>query len=213
MKIKEKIRAEKEKMAKMDSRQRKLYFRDYYLLKILLILVAIFFLAWFIRDAVISSRTVYNGATIGFETSEEGEAFLTKGFIKSLGKKYKRKKAALAQNVLATPYDEAKYNKQSMEAAFISQVSVGMYQYILMPEAYIEALDGYDFYTDLSEFSICSNPDLEFYVDESGHKYAVKVSSHTKEELGVEDDIYLVIIYSEKPNKLHESMIEYLCLD
>lgn len=215
MKYNAKVNSEIEKVREMDGDRKRKYFRDYYLLPVLLILVLIFFLVWFIRDAVTAGKVVYSGATVGFDVTEDGQTFMTEGFIQSLDKKYAKRTATLSSDVLSSIEKDSKYDGMSLEMAFTSQVSVGMLQYLIMPLDTLEYLSGYDFYMDLSDYA--ANPkyaDLEYYVDEEQHLYAIKIDPEVCQKISYDqDELYLVFVHEKKPNALNEKMIDYLCLN
>ncbi|MBP5493171.1 MAG: hypothetical protein J6Y08_10040 [Clostridiales bacterium] len=212
MSLKEKFSKEKDKFMKMDGVTRKIYFRDYYLLPLLLILCVIGAFVWFGRDLFASKKIIYSGATVGFDLSDEGENYLTKGFIKYLGKGYKKNKASVARNVLMKTYEEAKYNDMSMELIFTSQVSVGMYQYAMFTADELEHYENYDFYLDLSDMKAEEKyKDLDYYINPEGHVYGIRLPENVLEKMGCPDmEIYLCFVYLEKPTELNPSFVDYL---
>ena len=209
---KEKRAEEKKRFKDLGFLQKLTYIRDYYLLKIVLVLALLAGIGIFIYDNVRAAKTIYVGSTVGFDVSDEGYTYLTDGFIDSLGRKYRKKKAELTRDVLSHPYEDAQYHDMSMELTYTTQINAGMFQYALMDKDNLEHFSGYDFYLDLSYLK--DDPKfsgLEYYTNESGIPCAILLPESVMEKIGVSDkEIYLAFIYSKKPNELNEKMVSYL---
>ena len=209
---KEKRAEEKKKFKEMSFLQKMTYIRDYYLLKIVLVLALVAGIGIFIYENVRASKTIYVGSTVGFDVSDEGFSYMTEGFIDSLGSKYRKKKAELTRDVLSHPYEDAQYQDMTMELTYTTQISAGMYQYALMDKDNLEHFSGYDFYLDLSYLK--EDPkfsSLEYYIDEKGTPCGILLPENVMEKLGVSDkEIYLCFIYTKKPHDLNKSLVAYL---
>lgn len=213
--LKERIAKEKEKFSKMDASTKKRYFRDYYLVPCLLSLALIIAVAWFAIDVFTSKKTVYSGATVGFDITDSGNEYLTEGFIKSLGSKYKRKKAELSRDTTATFSDGAKYDNMSIELAFTSQVSTGMYQYVILTEASFEHFSGYQFFVPLSDYSSSDKyASLDYVQTSSGESLGIRLSDQEKKNIGYlgEEELIFTFVYSGEHEDLNDSFIDYLFL-
>ena len=209
--LKERILSEKKKFSEMDAVRKKIYFRDYYLVPCLLILAVIGAIVWFTYDALRSSKTVYEGATLGFDVSDEGNAYLTDDFMSVQGSKYKKKNATLTRDALMKSTDDQATN-MSIEMAFTTQLSAGMYDYVLLTEKNLEHFSGYDFYLDLSSYKSDDRfKGLEYYVDEQGNVYGIHLDDAALSRIGCEGkEIYLCFVYKEDPSELNEKLVEHL---
>ena len=202
---------ENKKFSQMDGRQKLLYFRDYYLIKVLIALAIIIGVCWYIHDVRQNKKIIYAGAGVGVNLSESGSDYLSDGFIDYLGKDYSRKKASYGGNVLLVP-QSGEYNENSVEMAFLSQIKSGMFQYLLMTKKQYEHYLQYNFYLDLSEMLTDSKYEsFEKLENEQGKPMAILLPENVLEKFGLEGkSIYLCFVYSEEPNELHSKMLEYL---
>jgi len=211
--LKERYNKEKEKFRNMDSAARSRYFKDYYLIPCLLILGAIIAISWFSCDVFSSKKTVYSGATVGFLITDEGNEYLTTGFINSLGKSYKRKKAELSRDTVMTTYEEAKSDSQSFELAFTSQVTTGMFQYVLFTRSAFDHYAGYDFFMSLDEYLDSGKyASLDFLSGADGKAAGIVLPDKVKKNIGYngEDDIVFTLVYSDEHTSLNPDFIDYL---
>ncbi|MBR5973808.1 MAG: hypothetical protein IK020_01345 [Clostridiales bacterium] len=202
---------EKEKLSKLDSHQRLLYFRDYYLLKVLILLAVIIAIIWFMHDVFQNKKTIYAGAGVGVNISGSAEKVLTDDFLSYLGKGYKNKVVKYGGDTLVVPQngDVSSYN---LVMAFVSQLESGMFQYLLMSEKQFEFFQEYDFYMDLSKYKNDQRyGDLEYLWDPQGFPAAIRVPEKMRSSLQLSsDDVYLVFVYSENENELNDKMMEYI---
>ncbi|MBO4688965.1 MAG: hypothetical protein J5636_10695 [Clostridiales bacterium] len=205
------ISREKEKTAEFDRRQKLLYFRDYYLLKVLIVLAVIIGIVWFAHDVFQNKKTIYAGAGVGVTVSESSEKVLTDDFLSYLGKGYKNKVVKYGGDTLVVPQsgDVSSYN---LVMAFVSQIESGMFQYLLMSEKQFEFFQEYDFYLDLTKYK--DDPrysDLEFLCDPQGVPAAIRLPESMRSRLQISsEDVYLVFVYSESENELNNKLMEYI---
>lgn len=209
--LKKRIEQEKEKFSKLDRHGKLMYFRDYYLIKVLIVIAVLIGIAWFARDVFQNKQIAYAGAGVGVNISEASENVLTSDFISYLGSGYKKKVAKYGGNVLVVPQTGG-YNEGDVEAAFISQMTTGMFQYLLMTKDQFEYFLSYDYYLDLSKYKNDSKySDKEFLFDIKGNPVAIRIPDGMKTKLGITaDDVYLAFVYSENPSELNERMLKYI---
>ena len=197
--------------SELDTKGKITVFRDYYLLPCILILLVIAGIVWFIHDVLQSTKTVYSGATVGFDVTDEGNTFLTSGFINhmELGSK---KKAVLSRNAVMTSEEELEYKQQSLEYAFTVQITAGEYQYVLMDSKNFDHYSGYDFYSNMDTFR--ENPTWsqeEFYIGSDGHAYGIRLPEKTLKKMGAEGkEIYLGFVVTGNGEKYNEDFLSYL---
>jgi len=206
------ISKEKEKISKLDRHQKLIYFRDYYLLKIIIAVLLIIGICWFLHDVLNRNKTIYTGAGVGVNLSQAGEKMVTDDFLAFLGNGYKNKVVKYGGNTLMDPQNGSDVNSYNLTMAFLSQVNSGMFQYFLMTEDHFEEYMQYDIYLDLSD--VKEDPrykDIEYLNDAQGHPAAMKLSDTTRQKLGItSEEAYIAFAYSEKQNELNNRMIEYL---
>lgn len=209
--VKETVSVEKETKKPMTMRQKIDYFKDYYLLKIVLVLVALVFVGLFIRDAYKNSKTIYSGGTVGFDLYDDKFAFLSDGFISYLGDDYKGKKAQFGGNALMIPEGQ-EYERTNVETAFVAQVNAGMYNYLFMTKKEFDYFVEVDIYQDITY--IKEDPrfsDLEYVTGFEGKTVGIRLSEKALEKLGVSDmDVYLVFAIKKNQNDMNLKFVEYL---
>ena len=209
--VKETASVEKENKQPMTFRQKIEYFKDYYLLKVVLVLLALVFVGLFIRDAYKNSKTIYTGGTVGFDLYDDKFAFLSDGFINYLGDDYKGKKAQFGGNALMIPEGQ-EYERNNVETAFVAQVNAGMYNYLFMAKKEFDYFVDVDIYQDISY--IKEDPrfsGLDYVTGFEGKTVGIRLSEEALSKLGVSDmDIYLVFAIKKNQNDLNLKFVEYL---
>ena len=210
--LKNRITKEKEKMSKMDRQQKIAYFKDYYLLKCLLVLVLLVAVGWFIKDLVHNSKITYAGVSVGIDVSDPGSVYLTDGFRSSLDEKYSSMNADFGGNVLIVPQN-GDYTETTIEMAFVSQVNAGMFDYFIISKAKFEYFSEYGIYLDISDIKNDEKyTSLDFINDHQGVPSAVRLPKSALSNLGISEDeeVYLCFAFSKDPSKLNTKMIDYL---
>ncbi len=209
--VKETLSAEKCNKPPMTFRQKLFFFKDYYLVKVLLVLLALVFVSLFIRDAYKNSKTIYTGGTVGFDLFEDKYDLLMDGFINYLGDDYTGKKVQFGGNALMVPEGQ-EYERNNIETAFVAQVNAGMYNYLFMTKKEFEYFADVDIYQDISY--IRNDPDysdLEFVTGFEGKTSGIKLSDKVLSKFGLSDmDVYLVFPVKQDKNDLNLKLINYL---
>lgn len=209
--VKETVTTEETKKQPMTFKQKLEYFKDYYLIKVILIILALVFVGLFIKDAIKNSKTIYTGGTVGFDLYEDKNSFLTDGFINYLGDGYKGKTAKFGGNALLVPEGQ-EYDKNSIETAFVAQVNAGMYNYLFMTKKQFEYFEEVDFYQDISYLQ--NDPkyaDIDFVTGITGETVAIRLSENVLTKLGLSDsDIYLVFAIKKDQDDLNAKFVDYL---
>ena len=213
--LKERIKKEKEKFSKFDAATKKKYFLDYYLIPCILIIAVIVFVCWFVFDFFSSKKTVYSGATVGFLISDDGYQYLTSDFMDSLGSGYKKKKVELSRDTVMTTYDEAQNDKMTMEMAFTSQITAGMFQYAIFTKSGFDHYAGYEFYMPLDEYSSSEKySSMQFIRSSDNQISGILLSEEVKNKIGYAGDEELVftLLYTDEHKDLNTPFIDYLFL-
>lgn len=209
--VKDFVTTEKAKKQPMTFKQKVDYFKDYYLLKVVLVLIALVFVGLFIKDAIKNSKTIYTGGTVGFDIYQEKYPLLCDGFISYLGDDYKGKNANFGGNALMVPEGQ-EYDKNSIETAFIAQLNAGMYDYLFMTEKQFEYFAEVEFYQDLSYLQ--SDPkysELEFGNGIDGKPAGIKLNDKVLSKLDLSGmDIYLVFVIKKDQNDMNMKFVDYL---
>ncbi len=199
------------KFSELSAKGKITVFRDYYLLPILLVLALIAGIVWFIHDGITNKKTIYSGATVGFDVSDDGNIVLTQGFIDSMGSGYSKKQAVLSRDAIMKAQENAEYNQQSFEYAFTVQISAGEYQYVLMDKKNFEHYAGYDFYSSMDSFRSNAFNSEVFYEGDDGHAYGICLPERVLKKIGVEGkEIYLGFTVNGKAGELNEKFLTYL---
>lgn len=201
------------RFSELDTKGKFTVFRDYYLLPCILVLLLIGGVVWFVRDVYQSTKTVYSGATVGFDVTDEGNSYLTQGFIDHLGLGAK-KKVVLSRNAVMTSEEELEYKQQSLEYAFTVQINAGEYQYVLMDSKNFDHYSGYDFYSNIDTFRDDSKWSQNvFFIGSDGHAYGIRLSEKALQKIGAEGkEIYLGFVVTGKGEKYNEKFLDYLFL-
>lgn len=213
--LKERIKKEKEKFMKLDSAAKKRYFRDYYLLPCVLILLAIVAVIWFAADVFSSKKTIYSGATVGFNISDEGNEYLTSGFLESIGKSSRKKKVELSRDAVLESADGSAGDAMNIEMAFAAQITTGMFQYVIFTKDGFEHYSMYDFYLSLDEYKNSDKySSLEFLETSDGSVCGILVPDNVKAKIGYEgtSDLVFTLVYSNSNKDLNPTFIDYLFL-
>ncbi|MBO4926925.1 MAG: hypothetical protein J5379_01565 [Clostridiales bacterium] len=210
--LKNKIEKEKETFSKLDAKQKRSYFIDYYLLKILIIIALIVAVVWFAKDAFANAKTIYTGCSVGVDVSEQGTKYLTDDFLQSIGIDTKKKKAQFGGDVLLVPQTSDNVDDMTIEMAFVSQVNADMYQYVLITPEQFEHFTQYDFYLDITDISEEEKyASLEFVKDSFGHMAAIKLPDSVIDKLETsQEEVYLCFVYSKDPSELNLKFIDYI---
>ncbi|MCR5273781.1 MAG: hypothetical protein K6E26_00300 [Clostridiales bacterium] len=209
--LKTSLSEEKKKLSNMTFQQKLQYFRDYYLIKVLIVLAILLVVVWLAHDIIQNKKIVYAGAGVGIDISEDGNDFLSDGFIKYLGDGYSKKKASYGGNVIFVP-TSGDYNESSVEMAFISQLEGDMFQYLLVSKEKYEYFMSFEIFLDLSTLTNYSNySQSEILSSTSGTPEAIRLSDTMKEKLGVrQDEVYLCFSIKKDHREMNEKMLDYL---
>ena len=209
--VKETDRSKNDTKKDLTFKQKLDYFKDYYLLKVVLVLAVLVMIGWFIHDAVSNSKTIYTGGTVGFDLYEDKYSILTDGFMNYLGDEYKGKKVQFGGNALFIPEGQ-EYEQNNIETAFVAQINAGMYNYLFMTKKQFEYFEEVDFYQDISYMQ--NDPKysgLEYITGLNGNPVGIKLSDKALSKLGIADmDIYLIFVIKKDQNDLNMKFVDYL---
>ena len=204
-------RPKQKTFSEMNFNEKIQYFRDYYLIKVLIGLAIVLVAGWLLHDIHQNKKIVYSGAGVGVDVSTEGSEFLKNGFISYLGDDYSKKTAAYGGNVLFVP-TSGEYNESSVEMAFFSQLEGDMFQYLLITKEKYEYFMPYEIFIDLNELNNFANySQYEILYSEKGTPEAIKLPDEMKDRLGVkQDEVYLCFSNKKNHRELNEKMLDYL---
>ncbi|MBO7426482.1 MAG: hypothetical protein J6U23_12480 [Clostridiales bacterium] len=205
------VRPKKKSFSEMDLKEKLQYFRDYYLIKVLIGLAILLVAGWLIHDIFQNKKIVYSGAGVGVDISDNGAEYLKNGFIDYLGDGYSNKKIGYGGNVLFVP-TSGEYNESSVEMAFFSQLEADMFQFLLITEEKYTYFMPYEIFIDLSgltNFQNYSQKDILYNF--TGQPEAIRLSDEMKEKLGVrQQDVYLCFVNKNDHRELNEKMLDFL---
>lgn len=213
-KIKNRIAAyyanEREKVSKLGTKQKLIYFADYYLPGIVVFLLLIGGVAWYVRDVIESNKIAYSGGLINCVITEEGRKFATEDFIEWTG--WKNKKASLVDSDLSFDSTEV-YDNQSMEVAFVAQISAGYYDYLIVNESAIEHYSELDFFVNLDELL----PNMNKFEGEQLYFFnnvpvGLKLTDELEQKFGLDTtgDYYLTFVYVGNESFKNVMFADYL---
>ena len=217
--LKGKFESEKETFSKLDTKGKIRFFKDYYLVQTILIIVIIGCIGWFFYDSVIAKKDIlYCGGLVNCMVSEEGKEKLTGDFL-NLIKTGKKQEVALDENVVIRMSEEENGLDSAQTMTIYSLMATGYYNYFLIEdtscEVYLQTGDNFKdmlYYADKYDI-----PEEDRYVsekDETQAVVAIKLPKEVVEKLGISnvdgESIYFAFIESSKENEYDELFLDYI---
>lgn len=208
------LSVEREKIAAMDREQRLRYFKDYYLMPSLIIVLILFCIIWFLYDALFSRKNVlYTGALVGCEVSDEGKEYLTEGFLEVIGGRAGKDTILLSENLWIIFSEEDTESYQVADSNIYVNIAAGDFDYMLIDGAAIEQYASLDAFADLEEYIGRYQISEEDIYTQDGKAIAVKLSDEAEQQAGITSfsgEVYLVIVDIKRNTAYEELLMEYL---
>ena len=166
------IRAEKAKLKGLTAKQKAVYFMQYYLPPVILVLLVAGALFWYGHDVYRDKMRVIGGGVINGFPSEEGREYATTGFLQYAGYGKPRTAALLNSEDLNFKSD-LEYEERYLEIAFRASILTGTYDYLIMREDAVYNYSTPDYFQDLSNLVNMDNfseDDFYYYVPTEAEK-------------------------------------------
>ncbi len=200
----------KEKYKQLSFKQKLIYFKDYYLLKIGIALFLLICAAWIVKDVFFQKKVIYSGGLIGCSITEEGNYILTEGFLHYL---FNDTDSVELYENLAMSYDmDQLYYSGDIDTVIYTQIAGGMFNYMIIDESYAKAYCRDDMMLDCSEFVEKHN--LQEYAYESnGVTVAFEIPAEIAEKLGLssaDGKFYMGFYKAKEPNIEDDVFWDYL---
>ena len=194
--LKGKIEAEKETVKGLSTKEKIQFFKDYYLLKTVVIILAVIFAIWFIYDAFLGKKeTVYSGGLLYCNVTDEGMTHLTDDLLPVLSDNTRKKQVNLS-NDMSFDYNDEEHEitpDPSQDQMLWPMIMAGYYDYFIVDAAVIDHYEQLDCYKDISKYA------LSYSIAEEDCKYALPPSEETtkiteteeKEESETSEETYI----------------------
>lgn len=212
--LKKTFLGEIEKISAMDGKQKRRYFKDYYLMPTLIIVFLLICMIWFLCDAFFARKNVlYTGALVGCEVSDEGKAYLTEGFLDVIGGRAGKDEVLLSEDLWITFSEEDAGNFQAADSNMYVNIAAGDFDYMLIDGAVIEQYASLDVFADLGEYARRYQIPEEDIYSQEGKVVAVKLSDKAKEQAGITSlsgGVYLAIVDIKRNVSYEELLMQHL---
>jgi len=212
-----KLKAEKEKFASMDGKQKWSYFLTYYSKATIIGILLFICLIWLLSDMFFNrANVVYSGAVLACQISDEGKQYLTKDFLPVLKENPKRKDMVNLSDELYMEFAEGQeYNGQATDSAMFTLLATGEFNYLIMDESVLEQYLGYDAFYDLSDIIVqCSISKDDCYLGKSGEVLAIKLPEAVKQKCGIignsGKDVYLSFVFVKDYEEKDLAFADYI---
>lgn len=208
------LSVEREKIAAMDRKQKLRYFKDYYLMPALVVIIAIFCVLWFLFDAFFSRKNVlYTGALVGCEVTDEGKEYLTEGFLEVIGGRSGKDTILLSEDLWIIFSEEDAESYQAADSNIYVNIAAGDFDYMLIDGTVIGQYASLDAFADLEEYVRRYQIAEEDIYTQDGKAIAVKLSDEAEQQAGIASfsgEVYLVIVDIKRNTLYEELLMEYL---
>ncbi|MBR4404610.1 MAG: YesL family protein [Clostridiales bacterium] len=160
------FKTEKEKLKGLTAKQKAIYFMQYYVPPIILVILVIGGICWYGHDVYKSKMRVLGGGVINGYPSEDGRKYATDGFL-SWGGYGKARWASLIDSEDLNFKSDIEYEDKYLEVAFRATLVTGTYDYLIMREDAVYNYSTPDNFQDLSQLLNMDNfseDDFYYYV-------------------------------------------------
>ena len=155
--LKGKFEAEKETVKGLTFKEKLQFFKDYYLVKTVLIILAVVFALWFFYDAFLGKKeTVYSGGLLYCNVTDDGMKHLTDDMLAALADNTRKKQVNLS-NDMSFDYDEEEHEitpDPSQDQMLFPMIMAGYYDYFIVDAALIDHYEQFNCYKDLSKYAV-----------------------------------------------------------
>lgn len=145
---------EKAKWAEMNPKEKRQYFKDYYLVKCIVGFIAFVMLVSILCETVIFRKvSVYSGCTVNITASEEGVKWLTEDYVASLGITSKRKVGYLVDTYINFGENQEEGGEDSETDKYIlyTQIASKDFNYLILTEDALYGTEGMEEYVCLQD--------------------------------------------------------------
>lgn len=210
-----KIKDELNKISNMDRDQKWEYFKAYYLVKTVLIVIGIMLLIWFVKDTVFQKMAVTSGCVYGIEITEEEKGKLTDGYLEYYGYNPKKYCAYISTDNMFEG-TEQQMDANSHEMALFAQVAAGEIYYFILDKDTLDMMTPGGIYADLSKVFPNGLPDgfkdceIELVDEETKEPYLAAIDL---EKAGIFNDGrkgYLVFTIGIPDKDYPQRLLNYL---
>ncbi len=212
--LKKTFLGEIEKISAMDGKQKRRYFKDYYLMPTLIIVFLLICVIWFLCDAFFARKNVlYTGALVGCQVSDEGKMYLTEGFLDVIGKRAGKDEVLLSEDLWITFSEEDAENYQAADSNIYVNIAAGDFDYMLIDGSVIEQYASMDVFADLGEYVRRYQIPEEDVYSQDGKAVAVKLSHEAEEQAGITSfsgKVYLVIVDIKRNTSYEELLMQHI---
>ena len=160
------IKTEKEKLKGLTGKQKAVYFMQYYVPSIVLVILVAGAVGWYGHDVYKSKMRVLGGGVINGYPTEEGRKYATDGFL-AWGGYDKARWASLIDSEDLNFKSDLEYEEKYLEVAFRATLATGTYDYLIMREDAVYNYSTPDNFQDLSQLLNMDNfteDDFYYYV-------------------------------------------------
>lgn len=213
--MKQKIQDELNKISQMTKEQKWEYFKAYYLVKLVALVVGLALFVWFIADTFFQKTPVNSGCVFGVEISDEERYALTEGYLDYYNYNHKKYCAYIStDNMFEGTAQQMDANTHEM--ALLAQVTAGEIFYFILDNENLEMLSSGGIYSSIDElfpkglpkrFENCT---IEMTDPESGDKYAAAIDLKKAGILSDGREGYLVFTIGIPDNNYPMSFLNYL---
>ena len=222
MTLKETIDQEINKFKSMDSEKKWDYFKTYYLKTMVIGIIVLALIIHLLYSITLGKREVLaSGCFVNVGISEEGVRFLTDEYLTFCGKTDKDAVAVAALDESVNVYGESPMSTDTYEEmAFLTQLSAGEYQYMILDKEGLEKFAELELYADLEsildEQQMSNLEDRIVYLDNQAGKdntasaIALAGTGFAAKYRLMPKEIYLAFVNIEPDTEKNKRLINYI---
>lgn len=139
MSLKEKIEVELNKVKQMNRTQKISYFKTYYMVPCIVVIVVIALAIWFIADTVFQKKNVSFGVVYNVNISDETETLLTDGYMERYGYDSKKCMTAISRDNLFDGTAQ-QMDAYSSQMALFAQIAAGEVHYLIVDKSMLDVM-------------------------------------------------------------------------
>lgn len=213
--MKKKITEELNKFSQMNKEQKISYYKSYYLLPTIALLIGLILLLWFIKDTFFQKKAVNSGCVYGVEITEEEKYALTEGYLDYYDYNKKKYCAYLSTDNMFEN-TEQQMDANAHEMALIAQITAGDIYYLIYDKENLLKMENGGVYASLSD--LFSDEALEKMKDslielknpETGESYPAAIDIKKAGMFGGKKDGYLIFTIGIPDDEYPKRFLEYL---
>ena len=231
------IRKEKRKLKPLTKKQKLVYFAQYYLPGLILVILVFGALFWYGFDLYRNKMKVVSGGLINGQASEAGIEYATDGFLKWGG--YGKNRTAVLLDTDLSFKSQLEYEEKYLEIAFRASLLTGNYDYLIMRADAAYNYSTPDYFQDMNLLVNMDNfteDDFYYYIPDEKDKASggmsimdlfgaeeeedvpvplgLKLTDEIEEKLGLDTQYTYYIAFAQsnstKGNEDYTRFIEYL---